>query len=102
MEEITRLELEKEKIIGKLKKRETFIGGSRFLIFIISIYNIVKFFIYTMEYNLYFAIVFFIIFLLLGITLLILRNKIQNSIDYIHICQIINKDFCESSESGLV
>ena len=33
----------------------------------------------------------------MGITLLILRNKIQNSIDYIHICQIINKDFCESN-----
>lgn len=97
MEEITRLALEKEKIIEKLKTKETFIGSFRFLVFIVSIYNIVKFFLDKKEFNLYFGITFFIIFLLLGITLLILRNKIQNSIDYIHICQIINKDFCESN-----
>ena len=97
MEEITGLALKKDKIIEKLKTRETFIGSSRFLVFIISIYNIVKFFLNKNEYNLYLGIVFFIIFLLLGINLLFLRNKIQRCKDYIHICEIVNKDFCESN-----
>lgn len=97
MEEITKLALQKEKIIKKLKTRETIIGSSRFLVFIISIYYIVKFFLNKNESSLYFGIAFFIIFILLGINLLLLRNKIQRCKDYIQICEIINKDFCESN-----
>jgi hypothetical protein len=69
MEEITKLALQKEKIIKKLKTRETIIGSSRFLVFIISIYYIVKFFLNKNESSLYFGIAFFIIFILLGINL---------------------------------
>ena len=97
MEEITKLALQTEKIIKKLKTRETIIGSSRFLVFIISIYYIVKFFLNKNESSLYFGIAFFIIFILLGINLLLLRNKIQRCKDYIQICEIINKDFCESN-----
>ena len=97
MEEITKLALQKEEIIKKLKTRETIIGSSRFLVFIISIYYIVKFFLNKNESSLYFGITFFIVFILLGINLLLLRNKIQRCKDYIQICEIINKDFCESN-----
>lgn len=101
MEEITRLASQQEKIIKRLKTKETVIGSSRFLVFIISIYNIIKFFSNKNESNLYFAIAFFLIFVLLGIYLLFLRNKIQNGLDYIYICETINKDFCENNISNL-